>query len=133
MGQGLRDHTGALIVVAIVCIAMVALTALGDCASGACETFGLVPLLAALVASLQIGWSSAGGARNRSLLGVVLTALLALAAILVIFVLPEGSPSNEAVLSLVFFSVVGPPACLTLTLFAEFTNRASRAFLTPQR
>jgi hypothetical protein len=130
--QGLRDHVGAVVVVAIVCLVMVLLTVAGDCANGACETFGLVPLLAAVIASLQIGWTSASGARNRSLLAVALTALLALAALLIIFVLPEGSPSNEAVLSLVFFSVVGPPACLILTLVAEFTHRASRAFLTPQ-
>jgi peptidoglycan/LPS O-acetylase OafA/YrhL len=125
--QGLRDHAGALIAVVIVCLAMVALTAVGDCPNSACESFGLIPVLAAVITSLQVGWTSAHDSRNRSLLAVALAAVLTLVALLVMFVIPEGSPSNEAVLSLLFLSVVGLPACLTLTLVAELARRGARA------
>jgi hypothetical protein len=56
MVESLRDHVGALVAVAIVCLVTVGLTAAGDCANGACESFGLIPMLAALIVSLQIGW-----------------------------------------------------------------------------
>ena len=127
MVQGLRDHAGALIVVAIVCLVVVSLTAVGDCANSACEPFGLVPLLAAIIASLQIGWSTANDARRRSLVTAILVGMLSILTFALVLALPKGAPSNAGVISLVGLAIVEPAACLVLALLFEFAHRVYRA------